>query len=46
MSARYICRKQPQGYWRINHPGGGLLAQGKWADILAIIRTIHARTPR
>lgn len=46
MTTRYICRQQPQGYWRINHPGGTPLAQGKWADILAIIRTIHARKNR
>lgn len=44
MSARFICRQDPQGYWRISYRDGGLLAQGAYKDMLAIIRTIHGRT--
>ena len=44
MSARFICRQDPVGYWRIQSRDGHLLAQGKWEDMLAIIRAIHGRT--
>lgn len=46
MSARFICRQDPLGYWRIQYQDGQLLAQGAWADMLAIIRAIHGRTAR
>lgn len=44
MTARFICRKDPLGYWRISYRDGQLLAQGAWEDMLAIIRAIHGRT--
>lgn len=46
MSARFICFKTTRGYWEIQYRDGQLLAQGKWEDMLAIIRAIHGRTVR
>lgn len=44
MSVRFFCRRDPLGYFTIRYRDGGLLAQGDWEDMLAIIRTIHGRT--
>lgn len=44
MSARFFCRRDPLGYFTIRYRDGGLLAQGSWSDMLAIIRAIHGRT--
>ena len=44
MSVRFFCRRDPLGYFAIRYRDGGLLAQGDWLDMLAIIRAIHGRT--
>lgn len=44
---RIQCRKQPNGRWHIRWPQGQLIADAAEFDgALAIIRTIHERSPR